>query len=127
VDKRSVDGRRSTGRQIFRHLVGPLYGQGDPGRDPLEDAGVIHLHASVQQHELEIAVADEKHQIPSHRPQDHLGGELAAFESLILPYACCCRCLVMLRLVPDRTGSTRMQQNLQELTNRHRYTFLHQQ
>jgi transposase-like protein len=56
--------------------------------NPSEDRGVIDLHATIQQHQLEIAVADREHQIPSHRPQDHLGGELAAFESLILPDCC---------------------------------------
>jgi hypothetical protein len=32
---------------------------------------------------------DGEHQIPSDRPQDHLGGELPALESLIPPYLCC--------------------------------------
>lgn len=41
--------------------------------------------AAVHQHEFEIAIADREHQIPPHRPQDHLGGELPAFEGLILP------------------------------------------
>jgi hypothetical protein len=50
---------------------------------------VIHRHAAVLQYELEIAVADGEHQIPSDRPKDHLSGELRSFESLILPYLCC--------------------------------------
>src|SRR5580704_15552598 len=56
------------------------------GLDPTEDGGVVHLNASIQQHELEITVADRKHQIPPDRPQDHLGGELPAFEGLIPRY-----------------------------------------
>jgi hypothetical protein len=57
--------------------------------DPPEDGGVIHLHAAVLQHELEIAVADREHQIPSDHPQNHLSSELPTFESLIPPYLCC--------------------------------------
>ena len=53
------------------------------GLDPTEDGGVVHLNAPIQQHELEITVADREHQIPPDRPQDHLGGELPAFEGLI--------------------------------------------
>jgi hypothetical protein len=56
--------------------------------DPPEDGGVIHLHAAVLQHELEIA-ADREHQIPLDRPQDHLSGELPTFESLILSSLWC--------------------------------------
>jgi hypothetical protein len=48
--------------------------------DPAEDGRVVHLNAAVQQHQLEIAVADREHQIPSHGPQDHLGGELPPLE-----------------------------------------------
>jgi hypothetical protein len=36
----------------------PLLQFGCVGLDPAEDRGVIHLYAAVQQHELEIAVAD---------------------------------------------------------------------
>jgi hypothetical protein len=45
---------------------------------------VIHRYATIQQHVLEITVADRKHQVD--RPQDHLGGELPVFERLIPPY-----------------------------------------
>jgi hypothetical protein len=58
--------------------------------DPAKDGGVIHFHAAVHQHPLEIAVADREHQIPSdRRPQDHLGGKLPTFESLMLSYLLC--------------------------------------
>lgn len=53
--------------------------------DPSKDGRVVHLDATVQQHEFEIAVTDGEQQIPSDRPQDHLSGELPAFEGLILP------------------------------------------
>ena len=46
----------------------PLLKFGRISLDPSEDGGVIHLHATVQQHELEIAVTDGEHQIPSGPP-----------------------------------------------------------
>jgi hypothetical protein len=55
------------------------------GLDPAEDGGVVDLYATVQQHELEISIADREHQIPSDRPQDHLSGELPPFEGPVLP------------------------------------------
>src|SRR3954468_18761049 len=54
------------------------------GLDPAEEGRVVHLHPTVLQHQLEIAVADREHQIPSDRPQDHLGRELPASELLAL-------------------------------------------
>src|ERR1700710_86641 len=54
--------------------------------DPPEDSAVVHLHATIQQHQLEITVADRKHQIPPNRPQDHLGVELLPFEGLMPAY-----------------------------------------
>jgi lipid II:glycine glycyltransferase (peptidoglycan interpeptide bridge formation enzyme) len=50
---------------------------------------VVNRHTALPQHQLEIAVADRDHQMPPHRPQDHLGTELPALESLTLPYRCC--------------------------------------
>ena len=64
----------------------PLLQFGRIGLDPPADGAVVHLNASIQQHEREITVADREHQIPPHRPQDHLGVELPPFEGLILPY-----------------------------------------
>src|SRR3954453_4210697 len=52
--------------------------------DPTEEGRVVHLHPTVLQHQLEIAVADREHQGPAHRPQDHLGRELPALELLAL-------------------------------------------
>src|SRR4051794_13056614 len=54
------------------------------GLDPAEDGGVIDRDAAVLQHEREIAIADREHQIPAHRPEDHLGSELPALEHLTL-------------------------------------------
>jgi hypothetical protein len=51
--------------------------------DPPEDRRVIHRHPAIQQYQLKVAIADGKHQIPPHRPQDHLGGELPPLERLI--------------------------------------------
>jgi hypothetical protein len=52
------------------------------GLDPSEDRRVVDLDAAIEQHELQITVADGKHQIPSHRPNDHLGCELAPLEAI---------------------------------------------
>ena len=47
---------------------------------------MVDLHATVLQHQLEIAIADREHQVPAHGPQDHLGRELPAFELFALPH-----------------------------------------
>jgi len=88
----------------------PLVEFGRISLDPAKDGGVIHLHAAVLQHELEIAVADGEHQIPSDRPQDHLGGKLPTFESLILSYLWCSS--------PSRhaTASTRLDRQHKDAT-----------
>src|ERR1700759_1998753 len=52
--------------------------------DPSKDGGMIDHDAAVLQHELEIAAADREHQIPAHRPEDHLGSELPALDPLTL-------------------------------------------
>jgi CRISPR associated protein Cas1 len=52
------------------------------GLDPSEDRRVVDLDAAIEQHELQITVADGKHQIPSHGPKDHLGCELAPLEAI---------------------------------------------
>src|SRR3954452_4054176 len=41
---------------------------------------VIHRHAPVGEHGLEVAVADRELQIPAHGPEDHLGREAEAAE-----------------------------------------------
>ena len=43
---------------------------------------MVDLDAAVEEHQFEIAVADGKHQIPTNRPQDHLGGELPPLEAV---------------------------------------------
>src|SRR4051812_16626479 len=53
--------------------------------DPAKDRRVIHRDTALLQHEREIAIADREHQIPPHRPEDHLGRELPAFEGLVRP------------------------------------------
>src|SRR3982751_5167750 len=55
--------------------------------DPAEDGCVVHRDATVLEHQREIAVADREHQIPSDRPQDHLGRELPALELLAVRHA----------------------------------------
>ncbi len=52
--------------------------------DPAEEGRVVHLDATVQEHQLKIAIADRKHQIPAHGPEDYLGGELPSLEVLTL-------------------------------------------
>jgi hypothetical protein len=41
---------------------------------------VIHHHAAIGEHSLEIAIADRELQVPAHRPQDYLGREAKAAE-----------------------------------------------
>ena len=62
------------------------------------------------QHEFEVAVADRELEIPAHRLELTSAAELPSFEWLIVPYSCAA--LPCSGFVPDRTGSTRMQQNL---------------
>jgi hypothetical protein len=50
------------------------------GLDPSENRRVVDLDAAVGQHHLEIAVADREHQVPTHGPEDDVGGELPPFE-----------------------------------------------
>src|ERR1700722_10902313 len=64
------------------YCLGPDVAAADVPNLPFPD----HCHRLVQQHELEIAVADREHQIPPDSPQDHLGSELPPFEGPILPY-----------------------------------------
>ena len=59
------------------------------GLDPPKDGGVVDRDAAIMQHKFEIAIADRELEIPAHRPEDHLGGELPSLERLILPYSCC--------------------------------------
>jgi hypothetical protein len=74
------------------------------------NAAWVRMSAAVLQHELEIAVTEGEHQIPSDRPQDHLSGELPTLESLIPPYLCC--------LAPSRhaTASTRLDRQHKDAT-----------
>jgi len=48
--------------------------------NPAVHGRVIHHHAAIGEHGLEIAVADRELQVPAHRPQDHLGREAKAPE-----------------------------------------------
>src|SRR4051812_28331417 len=63
----------------------PLLELGRIGLDPAEDGRVVDRDVAVLQHELEVAVADREHQVPAHRPEDYLGGELPTLERLTLP------------------------------------------
>src|SRR3984957_8981172 len=52
------------------------------GLDPSADRRVVVLDAAIEQHELQITVADREHQIPSHGPKDRLGCELPPLETI---------------------------------------------
>src|SRR5208283_1334824 len=52
------------------------------GLDPAEDRRVVDFDPAIQEHQLEVAVADRKHQIPSYGPQDHVCGELPSLEEI---------------------------------------------
>jgi hypothetical protein len=52
------------------------------GLDSSEDRRVVDLDSAVEEHELQITVADGKHQIPSHRPKDRLSRKLPPLEGI---------------------------------------------
>jgi hypothetical protein len=58
----------------------PLLELGGEALDPAIERDVVHLHAAVGQHVLEIAVADRELQVPPDRPEDDLGREAEAAE-----------------------------------------------
>src|ERR671933_2543330 len=64
----------------------PLLDLGRIGLDPAKDRRMVHVHAAVLQHQLEVTVADGEHEVPADRPEDHLGGELPPLEGLIRPH-----------------------------------------
>src|SRR5215210_4433192 len=73
---------------------------------------VVDRDATVLQHQFEITVADREHQVPSDRPQDHLGRELPALERLALRHAPAPPSALSRRPVyPFRTRLTNLQQS----------------
>src|ERR1700722_1651537 len=64
----------------------PLLQFGGVSLNPAESRRVIYRDAAIRQHQLKVAVADREHQIPPHRPQDHLTRELPSLERLILSH-----------------------------------------
>ena len=58
------------------------------GLDPTEDRRVIHLDTAVDEHELEVAVTDREHQIPTNGPQNHFRCELTPLEATAAPIHC---------------------------------------
>src|SRR5580692_2405518 len=78
------------------------------GVNPSEDRRVVDLDAAIEQHELQITVADGKHQIPSHGPKDHLGCELAPLEEITQTHSDA-RPIVPHSIIPE----LRQQQSLQ--------------
>jgi hypothetical protein len=75
--------RRLSAKTIkARHLTRRSGADDGISLDPPEDRRVIHRHPAIQEHQLKVAIADEKHQIPPHRPQEHLGGKLPPLERL---------------------------------------------
>src|ERR1700729_194391 len=80
------------------------------GLDPSEDRRVVDLDAAVEEHELQITVADGKHQIPSHRPKDHLGCELAPLEAITQTHSDA-RPIVPHSIIPALRQQRSLQQN----------------
>src|SRR5664279_527872 len=64
----------------------PLLQFGGVGLDPAEDGRVVNYHATIRQHQFEIAIAYREHQVPSHCPQDHLAREVPPLEVRHPPY-----------------------------------------
>src|SRR5215212_2421714 len=83
----SIDPPRAIARPQVR--PDPLLQLRGIGLDPAKQGRGVHHDPTVLQHQLEIAVADREHQVPSDRPQDHLGRELPAFEVLALRHDTC--------------------------------------
>src|SRR5580704_12831060 len=79
--------------------------------DPSEDRRVVDLDAAIEQHELQITVADGKHQIPSHGPKDHLGCELAPLEAITQTHSDA-RPIVPHSIIPELRQQRSLQQNL---------------
>ena len=80
------------------------------GLDPSEDRRVVDLDAAIEQHELQITIADGKHQIPSHRPKDHLGCELAPLEAITQTHSDA-RPIVPDSIIPELRQQRSLQQN----------------
>src|SRR6202167_6055210 len=80
------------------------------GLDPSEDRRVVDLDAAIEQHELQITVADGKHQIPSHGPKDHLGCELAPLEAITQTHSDA-RPIVPHSIIPELRQQRSLQQN----------------
>src|SRR6202167_3575351 len=81
------------------------------GLDRSEDRRVVDLDAAIEQHELQITVADGKHQIPSHGPKDHLGCELAPLEAITQTHSDA-RPIVPHSIIPELRQQRSLQQNL---------------
>src|SRR4029077_12147165 len=52
------------------------------GLDPSEGRRVVDLDSAVEEPEVQNAVADREHQIPSHGPKDRLSCELPPLETI---------------------------------------------
>src|SRR4051794_2827837 len=61
--------------QVAAHPFLQLRGE---ALNPAVHSRVIHRHAAIGEHGLEVAVADRELQIPAHSPEDHLGREAEA-------------------------------------------------
>src|SRR4051794_38831568 len=69
--------RPAAGTQVAAHPLLQLRGE---ALNPAVHGRVIHLHAAIGEHGLEVAVADRELQVPAHGPKDHLGREAEAAE-----------------------------------------------
>ncbi len=59
--------------------------------DPAVERDMVDLDTAVDEHALEVAVADWELQIPPHRPEDHLSREAEAAEGPGVGHARCSR------------------------------------
>jgi hypothetical protein len=86
-----------------------------PSTPTAEDRGVVDLYATIQQHELEIAVADREHQIPSDRPQDHPAVNYRPLKDRSCRSRAVCCCLTMSQLYLAGLAPTKLQQKLNHI------------
>ena len=80
--------RPAAGTQAAAH---PLLELGGEALDPAVQRDMVHLHAPIGQHGLEVAEADSELQVPAHRPEDHLGREAEAAEGPGVGHGRCSR------------------------------------
>src|SRR5919107_1882010 len=69
----------------FAEVPQPALDQGSVGQDPAVEGTVIHFQAALQEHLLDVAIAQGIAQIPGDRLQDQRRLKVAALEVVLGP------------------------------------------